>query len=125
MLKIISKICAALHQKVKIMNRQVRIWLLVGVVMIIIQMVLGAITRLTGSGLSITRWDIVMGSFYPMSDASWDHYFSLYKETPQYQKINQGMSIDEFKFIFFGSFFIDFGQGLWVLFFCSFYLFFR
>ena len=46
------------------MNRQVRIWLLVGVVMIIIQMVLGAITRLTGSGLSITRWDIVMGSFY-------------------------------------------------------------
>ncbi|MGB3196927.1 MAG: COX15/CtaA family protein [Saprospiraceae bacterium] len=87
------------------MNRQVRIWLLVGVVMIIIQMVLGAITRLTGSGLSITRWDIVMGSLYPMSDASWDHYFSLYKETPQYQKINQGMSIDEFKFIFFWEFF--------------------
>jgi heme a synthase len=76
-------------------------WLFIGLVFIFFQIILGGITRLTGSGLSITRWEIVTGILYPISSSSWDHYFNLYKETPQYLKINQGMTLDEFKFIFF------------------------
>jgi len=83
----------------------VRIWLIAGLVMIAIQIFLGGITRLTGSGLSITKWDIVTGTVYPLSEDAWNHHFELYKQTPQYQKINQGMSLDDFKFIFFWEYF--------------------
>jgi cytochrome c oxidase assembly protein subunit 15 len=76
-------------------------WLLIGVVMVFFQIMLGGITRLTGSGLSITRWDIVTGVIPPLNDKDWQISFDLYKATPQYQHINQGMSIAEFKFIFF------------------------
>ncbi|MBK9270905.1 MAG: COX15/CtaA family protein [Saprospiraceae bacterium] len=76
-------------------------WLLTGLIMILVQIFLGGVTRLTGSGLSITRWDIVTGIIYPLSEEDWDYQFGLYKQTPQYQKINQGISIDEFKYIFF------------------------
>ncbi len=83
----------------------VRIWLITGLFMIAIQIFLGGITRLTGSGLSITRWDIVTGTLYPFSEEAWESHFELYKSTPQYQKINQGMSLEEFKFIFFWEYF--------------------
>lgn len=99
------------------MKKSVRYWLVAGIILVLIQMILGAITRLTGSGLSITKWDIITGTFFPLTDSSWNHYFDLYKSTPQYQKINFGMTLSEFKFIFFGNIFIDFGRGLWVLFF--------
>jgi len=79
----------------------VKIWLLVGLIMILIQIMLGGITRLTGSGLSITKWDIVTGILFPISEESWNYHFELYKKTPQYSKINTGMSLDDFKFIFF------------------------
>ncbi|MBK7242941.1 MAG: COX15/CtaA family protein [Saprospiraceae bacterium] len=81
--------------------KSVKIWLLVGLVMILIQIMLGGITRLTGSGLSITKWDIVTGILFPISEESWNYHFELYKKTPQYSKINTGMSLDDFKFIFF------------------------
>ena len=86
------------------MNRDqklIGIWLLIGVIMVFIQILLGGITRLTGSGLSITRWDIVTGALPPMNETQWNHAFELYKETPQYQKINTGMSLSSFKYIFF------------------------
>jgi heme a synthase len=83
------------------MNRFVRWWLLTGVVFILIQIVIGGITRLTGSGLSITKWDIVVGTLPPMNNDEWDIAFDMYKETPQYKKINQGMSLSEFKYIYF------------------------
>lgn len=83
----------------------VKIWLVTGLVMIWMQIFLGGVTRLTGSGLSITRWEIVTGAIPPMSEAAWEAAFELYKETPQYHKINQGMSLDEFKFIFFWEYF--------------------
>jgi cytochrome c oxidase assembly protein subunit 15 len=69
--------------------------------MIFVQIVLGGITRLTGSGLSITKWEIVTGTIPPLSQADWEHEFELYKETPQYQQINQGMVLSRFKFIYF------------------------
>jgi len=86
-------------------SRSVRIWLITGLVMIFFQIVIGGITRLTGSGLSITRWEIVTGSVPPLSEAAWFSEFELYRQTPQYQKINQGMSLSEFKFIYFWEYF--------------------
>lgn len=78
-----------------------KLWLLIGMVMIFVQIVVGGITRLTGSGLSITKWEIVLGTLPPMNAEQWETAFDLYKATPQYQKINQGMSMGEFKFIYF------------------------
>lgn len=83
----------------------VKIWLVAGLVMIFVQIVVGGITRLTGSGLSITRWEIVTGTLPPLNEAQWEEAFDLYKTTPQYEKINQGMSISEFKFIYFWEYF--------------------
>ncbi|MCW5923158.1 MAG: COX15/CtaA family protein [Saprospiraceae bacterium] len=85
--------------------RAVKIWLIVGLCMIAMQVVIGGITRLTGSGLSITRWEIVTGSVPPLSEAKWESEFELYRQTPQYQKINRGMSLSEFKFIYFWEYF--------------------
>lgn len=85
--------------------RAVKIWLIAGLVMIFLQVVIGGITRLTGSGLSITRWEIVTGSIPPLNEAQWQSEFELYQQTPQYHKINQGMSLDEFKFIYFWEYF--------------------
>lgn len=82
-----------------------KIWLIIGLVMVFGQVVIGGITRLTGSGLSITKWDIVTGSLPPMNEQAWDEAFDLYKATPQYQKINEGMSLPEFKFIYFWEYF--------------------
>jgi len=76
-------------------------WLVIGVVMVLGQIVLGGITRLTGSGLSITKWDIVTGTLPPLNSQEWNEVFDLYKATPQYAKINAGMSLIEFKYIFF------------------------
>lgn len=69
--------------------------------MIFVQVVVGGITRLTGSGLSITEWEIVTGTLPPLSEAAWQMEFDKYKATPQYQKINEGMTISDFKFIYF------------------------
>lgn len=82
-------------------NHWVVNWLFVGVVMVLVQILLGGVTRLTGSGLSITRWDIVMGTIPPLNQADWQAAFELYKQTPQYQHINAGMEMGQFKFIFF------------------------
>lgn len=85
--------------------RAVKIWLVTGLVMVFVQVVIGGITRLTGSGLSITRWDIVTGSLPPLGESAWQEAFALYQQTPQYQKINQGMSLGDFKFIYFWEYF--------------------
>ncbi len=86
-------------------NRYVKYWLLLGVIMVFFQVVIGGITRLTGSGLSITKWDIVLGVIPPLNEMEWNHAFDLYKQTPQYAKINAGMSLADFKFIYFWEFF--------------------
>lgn len=86
-------------------SKWVRVWLYIGLVMLMGQIVIGGITRLTGSGLSITKWEIVTGTFPPSNQAEWQEEFDLYKETPQYAKINEGMSMKEFKFIYFWEYF--------------------
>jgi cytochrome c oxidase assembly protein subunit 15 len=62
---------------------------------------IGAITRLTESGLSITEWNPVMGALPPLNDAAWDKAFHNYQQIPQYQILHRGMTLDEFKGIFF------------------------
>jgi heme a synthase len=86
-------------------NQWVRAWLLLGIVMVFFQIFIGGVTRLTGSGLSITKWEIVTGTLPPLSEQAWEASFDLYKATPQYQKINEGMSMSDFKFIFFWEYF--------------------
>ena len=85
--------------------RAVKVWLLAGLVLIFVQVVVGGITRLTGSGLSITKWEIVTGALPPMGEAEWSEAFDLYKETPQYAKMNEGMPLGDFKFIYFWEYF--------------------
>lgn len=82
-------------------SKAVQVWLIIGLIMIFVQVVVGGITRLTGSGLSITKWEIVTGTLPPLNAVQWEEAFDLYKATPQYQKINEGMTMGQFKFIYF------------------------
>lgn len=86
-------------------SRAVANWLILGVAMTIVQIALGGITRLTGSGLSITEWDIVTGTLPPLNQAAWLALFEKYKTTPQFQLLNFDFTIDNFKFIFFWEWF--------------------
>jgi len=81
--------------------KAVKYWLFAGLFMIFVQVVVGGVTRLTGSGLSIIRWEVVSGTLPPLNAAQWEQAFDLYKQTPQYEKINEGMSMAQFKFIYF------------------------
>lgn len=80
-------------------------WLLLGVAMTVIQIALGGITRLTGSGLSITEWKVVTGSLPPMNAQQWMAEFEKYRQTPQYQLLNFDFTLADFKFIFFWEWF--------------------
>jgi len=88
----------------------IRTWLIVGLIMLIGQVILGGITRLTGSGLSITRWDIITGVIPPLNAEQWLKAFELYKETPQFHKINSMFTVRDFKFIYFWEYF----HRLWI-----------
>lgn len=76
-------------------------WLLIVAVIVFVMVVIGGITRLTESGLSMVRWEPISGIVPPMNQAQWQAEFSGYRATPEYQKINRGMTLDEFKDIFF------------------------
>ncbi len=78
----------------------IRRWLFVGLVMIFFQIVIGGITRLTGSGLSITEWNVIMGTFPPLSESHWQELFEQYKQFPQYKIMNSEMNLSGFKTIF-------------------------
>ena len=86
-------------------SKAVIIWLWIGLFMVFMQIIIGGVTRLTGSGLSITKWEIVTGTIPPINQAQWEAEFELYKKTPQYEKINDGMTLRSFKFIFFWEYF--------------------
>lgn len=86
-------------------SRLVARWLLLGVAMTVIQIALGGITRLTGSGLSITEWKVVTGALPPMNTQQWMAEFEKYRNTPQYQLLNFDFTLADFKFIFFWEWF--------------------
>jgi len=82
-------------------HRAVRLWLYCVAAMIFLTLVVGGATRLTESGLSITEWKPVTGVLPPLSDAAWQAEFDKYRQIPQYQQVNKGMSLDAFKTIFY------------------------
>jgi heme a synthase len=81
-------------------SRPVAMWLLCVMLIVLAMVVVGGATRLTGSGLSITEWKPVSGVLPPLSSADWARNFSLYQATPQYRQVNVGMTLAEFKSIF-------------------------
>jgi cytochrome c oxidase assembly protein subunit 15 len=81
--------------------KPVALWLLVCCALIFAMVVLGGVTRLTRSGLSIVEWDPIMGAVPPLTQTRWEETFEKYKQTPEYTKVNSGMSIEEFKGIFY------------------------
>ena len=86
-------------------QRQIATWLMIGVGMIIIQVLLGGITRLTESGLSITEWKPITGTLPPLNDIAWQAEFDKYKVTDQFKYVHQDFTLKEFKFIFFWEWF--------------------
>lgn len=87
------------------MQKPVAVWLLVCCALVFAMVVVGGVTRLTHSGLSMVEWKPIVGTLPPLSQADWDEVFGKYQQTPEYQKINSGMSLDEFKGIFWWEYF--------------------
>jgi len=81
-------------------NYQLKIWLLILLSLIILIILVGGLTRLTDSGLSITTWELFAGFIPPLTNDKWVDYFNLYKTIPEYQEQNFNMTLDEFKLIF-------------------------
>ena len=85
------------------------LWLALCCAMVFVMVVLGGVTRLTESGLSITEWRPLMGWIPPATDAAWQEVFQKYQATPEYQQINAGMTLAEFK----GIFWMEYVHRLW------------
>ncbi|MFT3932403.1 MAG: COX15/CtaA family protein [Chitinophagaceae bacterium] len=86
-------------------QKAVAIWIYIGVAMLIIQVILGGITRLTGSGLSITEWKVLQGALPPLNEQQWVTAFEKYKQTPQFLLLNTDFSLSNYKFIYFWEWF--------------------
>ncbi|MEQ8602944.1 MAG: COX15/CtaA family protein [Marivibrio sp.] len=98
-------------------RRAVGLWLAASALMVFAMMIIGAITRLTESGLSMVEWRPLIGTLPPFTDAEWARVFELYRETSQYQLMNRGMSLEAFKEIFFWEWFHRFwGRMIGVVF---------
>ncbi|WP_262911452.1 COX15/CtaA family protein [Allomuricauda sp. SCSIO 65647] len=82
-------------------NKAVITWLLIGCLLIFIMVVVGGITRLTHSGLSISNYRLISGTIPPMNEVEWQEAFELYKQYPEYQKLNQHFTLADFKDIYF------------------------
>jgi len=105
-------------------KKPVLLWLYSGMVMIFLMVAIGGITRLTDSGLSITEWEVIKGSLPPLTDQAWDTAFEKYKRIPQYEHVNQGMSLEEFKRIYWWEWFHRFwGRLIGLVFFVPFIYF--
>ena len=81
-------------------NLIVKYWLLLITFLVGLIIIVGGLTRLTDSGLSITRWDLISGIFPPLSLNDWEQSFNLYKEIPEFKLLNSSMSLEEFKVIY-------------------------
>lgn len=86
--------------RVRSSRTMIRWWLYSVCFLILVMVVVGGATRLTESGLSITEWKPIHGAIPPLSEADWQEEFEKYQQIPEYQLINKGMSLEDFKFIF-------------------------
>jgi len=89
----------------KKINRLFLYWLIISLILVYFIIIIGGLTRLTNSGLSITEWELFKGILPPLNNISWEIYFDQYKKIPQYKLLNFNMSIDEFKVIFYWEYF--------------------
>ncbi len=88
-----------------VMQKPIAVWLLICCVLVFAMVVVGGVTRLTDSGLSIVEWQPIIGTMPPITQGDWDEMLEKYRASPQYQQINKGMSVDEFKSIFWWEYF--------------------
>ena len=84
----------------KTYNMGVYIWLLALTTMVLLIIIIGGLTRLTDSGLSMTDWKPLLGVIPPLSQDKWLIVFEMYKQTPEFKIVNRSMTLEEFKFIF-------------------------
>jgi len=82
-------------------QKYVTTWLYSGLILIAFMVIIGGITRLTQSGLSMVEWKLIGGTIPPLNDVEWQEAFTKYQQFPEYQKINKGMNLSEFKIIYF------------------------
>ena len=90
---------------VKKNNNLIIYWLLLSLFLVFSMIIVGGLTRLTDSGLSITEWELFKGIIPPLTNEAWIKYFNLYKEIPQYKMLNYSMDLPEFKIIFYWEYF--------------------
>ena len=81
-------------------NIYISYWLLLITLLVVLMIIVGGLTRLTDSGLSITRWNLLVGILPPLSLSKWEYSFSLYKQIPEYKLLNFSMTLNEFKVIY-------------------------
>ena len=93
------------HKVSEYYNPAVYIWLLTITAMVLLIIVIGGLTRLTESGLSMTDWRPILGIIPPLSKEDWIILFEMYKQTPEYKIVNKNMTIDNFKYIFWWEWF--------------------
>ena len=82
-------------------NKKVIYWLLIGCFLIFTMVVIGGITRLTHSGLSMSDYKLIKGTLPPMNEVQWEEAFELYKQYPEFQKLNYNFTLQDFKQIYF------------------------
>jgi cytochrome c oxidase assembly protein subunit 15 len=87
------------------LERRIAAWLITCCALVFAMVVLGGVTRLTRSGLSIVEWQPIVGTLPPLTSADWQALFLKYQQTPEYQKVNPGMTLDGFKGIFWLEYF--------------------
>lgn len=105
-------------------KKWVVIWLWSGAALVFLMVIIGGITRLTGSGLSMSDWNLIMGALPPMNESDWMAAFEQYKQFPEYQRINRGMTLAEFKQIFFWEYLHRFiGRVIGIIFLVPFFIF--
>ncbi|EME71893.1 hypothetical protein H261_01562 [Paramagnetospirillum caucaseum] len=90
-------------------HRDVAVWLLVCCFMVAVMVLLGGLTRLTHSGLSMVEWEPIRGIIPPLNEADWQLFFEKYRQTPEYLKVNAGMSLADFK----GIFWLEYIHRVW------------
>ncbi len=89
----------------KKINKLFLYWIFISLILVFFIIIVGGLTRLTNSGLSITEWELIKGILPPLNNASWQYYFEAYKKIPQYKILNYDMDLDQFKVIFYWEYF--------------------
>ena len=94
-----------MHSYEKKINTLFLYWLVISLILVFFIIIVGGLTRLTNSGLSITEWELLKGILPPLNENSWNNYFEEYKKIPQYKLLNFDMDLKEFKIIFYWEYF--------------------